>query len=217
MPPPPAAGHALAEELARRLGRNKCWRVQWPSTEQDTVFLRRLVQQQQQQQAIPASESQGQSGGHHFRWGLTLQQLPTNHALSGRFFCGILGTIHSADSVCPTLGGAHPFRGLLLLFLWRNSISVVPFQSWLLIVSQPCPKPKHRTASQHAMASRRHLKSVFLQPPMKWRRTPMWRASFGSTAANPALVVAGRTPTTCSCRMAKTCCVHASSRPSRCR
>jgi hypothetical protein len=28
-------GHALAEELARRLGRERCWRVKWPQSPVD--------------------------------------------------------------------------------------------------------------------------------------------------------------------------------------
>ena len=28
-----APGQALAEELARRLGRDRCWRVRWPTTD----------------------------------------------------------------------------------------------------------------------------------------------------------------------------------------
>ncbi|WPT16291.1 Twinkle-like protein [Picochlorum sp. SENEW3] len=36
-----APGDALAEELARRLGRERCWRVRWPFTREDHEFIAR--------------------------------------------------------------------------------------------------------------------------------------------------------------------------------
>lgn len=34
-----SAGIALGEELSRRLGRERCYRVRWPSRKEDTIVL----------------------------------------------------------------------------------------------------------------------------------------------------------------------------------
>ena len=46
-------GYALGEELSRRLGRERCYRVRWPSSEDDTI----LIDDPQQQEAAPGSRS----------------------------------------------------------------------------------------------------------------------------------------------------------------
>ena len=38
-----APGDALAEELARRLGRERCWRVRWPLDREDHAYARGLA------------------------------------------------------------------------------------------------------------------------------------------------------------------------------
>ncbi len=47
VPSPPAdndaPGDALAEELARRLGRERCWRVRWPLNEEDHQYAAELA------------------------------------------------------------------------------------------------------------------------------------------------------------------------------
>ena len=59
-----AAGFALAEELARRIGREKCWTVKWPTRRGDSILGSWVGAQQQQQQTVGASlELAGGGGG----------------------------------------------------------------------------------------------------------------------------------------------------------
>ena len=60
-----APGDALAEELARRLGRERCWRVRWPLTQADHEYAGRLSgvalpeEERQQQQGEGGEQQQG--------------------------------------------------------------------------------------------------------------------------------------------------------------
>ena len=53
-----APGDALAEELARRLGRERCWRVRWPLNEEDHQYAAEMSGVQYVQQAAAAEPEQ---------------------------------------------------------------------------------------------------------------------------------------------------------------
>ncbi len=56
-PPNTQAGFALGEELARRLGKERCYRLVWPSSPQDNPRLRELAEAWPQQAGTAASAS----------------------------------------------------------------------------------------------------------------------------------------------------------------